>query len=233
MSMDEVSADPNLSQCCACELVRNTVQNGRCEVWCSHDMEQRVLTRLGKDFQVGSQDWNDVTFTGQRIRWMKDAPSGIVHRGYPTKGCWWIGGYPRRTKHEEDLDWFLQCIQDAEAFLDRKIGCSVEHWLQRRTQFHCFYKFSRCDSKAASPTIGDLNAFNMLTRQLKSQSVKLRFWPLTGALRRIGFPDVSYRNNENGSSQRSMTVFWAESRERSQRDGTSYGIQIDSESRKD
>ena len=39
-------------------------------------MEQRVLTRLRKDFQVGSQDWNDVLFTGQRIRWMKDPQSG-------------------------------------------------------------------------------------------------------------------------------------------------------------
>ena len=35
--------------------------------------------RTGKDFQVGSEDWNDVTFTGQRIRWVKDSQSGIVH----------------------------------------------------------------------------------------------------------------------------------------------------------
>ena len=32
------------------------------------EMEQRVLASLRKDFQVGSEDWNDVTFTGQRIR---------------------------------------------------------------------------------------------------------------------------------------------------------------------
>ena len=29
----------------------------------------------GKDFQVGSEDWNDVTLTGQRIRWVKDSQS--------------------------------------------------------------------------------------------------------------------------------------------------------------
>ena len=34
-------------------------------------MEKRVRTRLRKDFQVGSEDWNDVTFSGQRIRWIK------------------------------------------------------------------------------------------------------------------------------------------------------------------
>ena len=32
------------------------------------EMEQRVQARLKKDFQVGSEDWDEVTFTGQRIR---------------------------------------------------------------------------------------------------------------------------------------------------------------------
>ena len=80
--------------------------------------------------------------------------------------------------------------------------------LQSRTQFQGCYKFSRCASKAASPTIGDVKTLNKLARQLKSQPVKLQFWPLTGSLRLIGFPDVSYRNNEDGSSQRDMTVFY-------------------------
>ena len=31
------------------------------------EMEQRVFARLGKDFQGCSEDWNDVTFTAQRI----------------------------------------------------------------------------------------------------------------------------------------------------------------------
>ena len=32
------------------------------------EMEQRILARLKKDFQVRSEDWNDVTFTKQKIR---------------------------------------------------------------------------------------------------------------------------------------------------------------------
>ena len=36
------------------------------------EIEQRILARLRKDFQVDSEYWDDVTFTGQRIRWMKD-----------------------------------------------------------------------------------------------------------------------------------------------------------------
>ena len=98
-----------------------------------------------------------------------------------------------------------------------------KNWLQSRTQFQCCYKLSRCASKAASPTIGDVTALNKLARQLKSQPVKLQFWPLTGPLRIIGFPDASYRNNEEGSSQRDMTVFLPESRERSSKDGMSCG----------
>ena len=37
---------------------------------------KRVLARLTKDFQVGSEDWNDVVFARQRIRWMKDPQLG-------------------------------------------------------------------------------------------------------------------------------------------------------------
>ena len=62
--------------------------------------------------------------------------------------------------------------------------------------------------------------------------MKLQFWPLTGPLEIIGFPDASHGNNEDGSSQRGMTVFLAESRERTTKDGMSYGSLIDYESQK-
>ena len=102
--------------------------------------------------------------------------------------------------------------------------------LQSRTQ--CCCKFCRCASKAASPTIGDVKALTKLTRQLKSQLVKLQFWPLTGPLSIIGFLDASYRNYEDGSTQRGMTVFLAEVRERSSKDVMSCGSLIDCESQK-
>ena len=106
------------------------------------------------------------------------------------------------------------------------------NWLQSRTQFQCCYKFFRGASTAASPTIGDLKALNKLARQLKSQPVKLQFWPLAELLRIIGFPDASYRKNEDGSSQRGIAVFLLGSRERSTNDGMSYGSLIDYESQK-
>ena len=97
------------------------------------------------------------------------------------------------------------------------------NWLQSRTQFECCYKFSRYASKAASPKIGDARALNKLARQLNPQPVKLQFWPRTRLLRRKGFLDASYRNNEDGSSQRGRTVFLAEPRERLSKDGTTCG----------
>ena len=106
------------------------------------------------------------------------------------------------------------------------------NWLQSSTQFQCCYKFSKCVSMAGCPTIDDVKALNKLARQLKSQAVKLQFWPLTGPLRILGFLDASYRINEDGSSQRGVTVFLAESRERSSRDGMTYGSLIDHESQK-
>ena len=41
-----------------------------------NEMEQRVLTRLRNDFQVGSADWSDVAFIGQRFRWTQDSQNG-------------------------------------------------------------------------------------------------------------------------------------------------------------
>ena len=65
--------------------------------------------------------------------------------------------------------------------------------------------------KGSFPTIGDVKALNKQARRLKSHPVKLQFWPLTRRLRMI----ASYQNNENGSSQRGMTMFLAALRERS------------------
>ena len=81
---------------------------------------------------------------------------------------------------------------------------------------------------AASPTVGKVKALNKLARKLKSQPVKLQFWLLIGPLRILGFPDASYLNNEDGSSQECM----AESRDRSSRDGMTYGILVEHESQK-
>ena len=55
---------------------------------------------------------------------------------------------------------------------------------------------------AASPTVDDMKSPNKLARQIKSQSVKLQYWSLIGSLRILGFPDETYRNDDDGSSQR-------------------------------
>ena len=144
-----------------------------------------------------------MTFTGQGTLLTKDTTSGPC------------------IEVSQETTVPLQCIQGTEAFWGRKF------LLQSRTQFQCCYKFSRCASKAPSPTFGDVKALNKLARQLKSQPVKLQFWPLTGPLRIIWFPDDSYRNNEDGSSQRGMTVFLSELRSQSSKDGMSYGSLID------
>ena len=93
-------------------------------------------------------------------------------------------------------------------------------------------QISRCASMVASPTVGDVMSLDKLVRQIMSQRVKLQYWTLTEPLRKLGFPDVSYRNNDDGSSQRGMTVFLAESRERSPRDGMTYGSLFDYECQK-
>ena len=100
------------------------------------------------------------------------------------------------------------------------------NWLQSKTQFQCCCKISRCASMAASPTIGDVKSLNKMARQIKSQPVKLPCSPLIGPLTILGFLEACRRNNDDGSSQRGMTVFLADSRER---DGMAYGSLIDYE----
>ena len=74
------------------------------------------------------------------------------------------------------------------------------NWLQSRTLFQCWYKFSRCASNTASPTICNGQVLNTSWRDNSCRSQwKLQFWPLTRPMRTIGFPDASYRNDEDRS----------------------------------
>ena len=189
------------------------------------ELEQRILARLRKDSHDGSEDWNDVTFTGQRIRWMKDPQSGTSTEVSQEKSIEELEDVPVEKNTKEDL----HCTPTMHT---KYRSLRQINWLQSRTQFQCCYKFSRCASKTASPTIAVVKTLNKLARQLKSQPVKLQFWPLTGQLRIIGFPETSSRNNEDVSSQRGMAVFSAELREHSSMDGMSHGNLVDYERQK-
>ena len=145
------------------------------------DMEQRVLDRFQKDFQVGAEDCNDVLSPWQGIRCMKDPQLGPSFEVSQERAIEELDQIPVEKNIEENI----HCTPTMHAKYWSLLG--QIYWLHSRTQFHCCYKFSRCASRAASPTIGDVKALNKLARQLKSQPVKLQFWPLTGPLIIIGF----------------------------------------------
>ena len=86
-------------------------------------------------------------------------------------------------------------------------------------QCKCCHTSFRCASMAAH---GDVMSLNELARHIKSHPMKLQYWPLAGPLRILGFPDASCRNNDDNSSQRGVTVFLAEWRGRSSRDGMTF-----------
>ena len=71
------------------------------------------------------------------------------------------------------------------------------NWLQSRTQL---------------PTFEDVRASDETVRTIKSIPLSMRFWPLRGKTRIVGYPDASYRNNEDKSSQRAHAIFLAEQR---------------------
>ena len=80
------------------------------------------------------------------------------------------------------------------------------NWLQSWTQFDIGCQFSRRASKAASPTIEDVRAINKTVRTIKSTPLSMRFWPLHGKTRIVGYPDASFRINEDKSSQRAHVI---------------------------
>ena len=187
------------------------------------EFHQRVVECLKRDFQVGSEDINDIMFTGQRIRWTNKGQTGANIR--------------------VDQDLCIDELQEIpiEKNLTDTMACSPQHhtafrsvlgqinWLQSRTQYPFCYRFSRSASCAAAPTYGDLRALNKLVRSVKNEPADLRYWPLKGPMRLIGFPDAAYRNNSDSSSQRGQAIFIAQERTKDQH---TRGSLVDFESHK-
>ena len=99
-------------------------------------------------------------------------------------------------------------------------------WLQSRAQFHIGYQFSRCASRAASPTIADVRAINKTVRTIKSIPPSVRFWALRVKTRIVGFPDASI------ATQRAHVICLAEERDLRKGSFNSRGPLVDYETHK-
>ena len=84
-----------------------------------NEMEQRVLIRLRPDFQVGSEDWNDVTCTGQRIRWIQAPRTGSFIEVGQENAMEESEGSQWNEIHKKTSNAHVQCCQGTEAFWDR------------------------------------------------------------------------------------------------------------------
>ena len=80
--------------------------------------------------------------------------------------------------------------------------------------------------------ITNVRAINTTVRTIKSIPLSMRFWPLRGKTRIVGYPDASYRNNEDKSSQLAHVIFLAEQRDLHQGSSNSRGSLVDYESHK-
>ena len=168
--------------------------------------ESKVLSTLRKNLAVGSEDKNDIMFVGQRIKWKTHDKYGP----YISVGQKLAVDAVEEVKIDKSLKDNIQCNPQLHTAYRSVLG--QLNWLQSRTQVHICYKFSRCASAAASPTIGDVREINKVVRTLKGQYIDGRFWPLKGSQRILGMPDASYRNNSDKSSQRAHVIFLAEDR---------------------
>ena len=189
------------------------------------EFEEKVLAQLRKDYEVGSEDKNDIKFVGQRIRWVKSQTTGQRHIEVSQQ-------LAVDDLHEIVFDKSLKDNVACTPYLhtEYRSVLGMINWLQSRTQFQSCYKFSRAASQQSAPTIADVRAVNKLVRMIKGSPVSLRFWPLRGELRIVGMPDASYKNNEDKSSQRALCIFLAEQRRHDHVD--TRGSLIDYESHK-
>ena len=172
----------------------------------SPEFEKRVLSRIRKDFNVGSEDKNDIMFVGQRIKWKKHDK----HGDFISCDQKLAVDQLEEIKVDKQMKDNVPCSPSMHTAYRSVLG--QLNWLQSRTQCHICYRFSRCASAAASPSIADVREINKTVRTLKSQYIDARFWPIKGPQRIIGMPDASYRNNADKSSQRAHVIFIAEDR---------------------
>ena len=184
-----------------------------------------VVEGLRRDFKVGSEDKNDIMFVGQRIQWID----------YESPGKRYI-----QVDQERKVEELSEIVFDSS--LRDDLACPADfhkqyrsllgqiNWLQSRTQFQACYSFSRCASACAGPTFGDVRTLNKLARKIRHEEVFLKFWPLKGKNRIVGYPDAAFRNNSDKSSQRGQVVFMAEPRQSGKVD--SRGSLVDFESQK-
>ena len=93
------------------------------------EMEQRLLVRLRKNFPAGSEDWNDVTSTGQRLCWTKDPQTGPHIEVSQEKAIEELEEISVERNTKEDLN----CIGAMHTRYSSLLG--QINWLPRRTQF--------------------------------------------------------------------------------------------------
>ena len=125
--------------------------------------DKEVLAKIKRDFQVGSEDTDNVVFIGQRVRWHKNHI--IIDRDTAADKFSAIHIDPVLKDN-------VPCDSQQTAFRSLLVSLS---WLQSRSQFHVAYKFSKAASAAAAPTIGDIRMLNKVVRTVRAQPMRFHF----------------------------------------------------------
>ncbi|CAE7578370.1 unnamed protein product [Symbiodinium sp. CCMP2592] len=127
------------------------------------------LKKIQEHFTVGHEDKNDFTFIGQRVLWVLDAQGKKKYISIDQK------------LYVSELEEIVipKHLKDADA-CDKELSTLLGsiNWLQSRAQFQACYQFSRLASASAAPTVGHCKELNKLCRQIRSEKVELRVWPL-------------------------------------------------------
>ena len=148
-----------------------------------NEMQQRVLTRLRKDFQVGSEDWNDVAFTGTKNSLDKKIPiTGRTLKSTITRPLrsWMKSLWNENTMEDVHCTPSTHTRYRSLSGTD-KLATELGHSSNAVTNSPDVLRWQPLHQLAM------LSASTNWRDHIKSQPVKLQYWPLIGPLRVLGF----------------------------------------------
>ena len=131
---------------------------------------ENAVASIKMDYQIRSEDINNVLFVGQGVCWKTEDQDLFIQVDQ--------GRSIELGENEFDNSLLDSVCCSAALHYQYRSVLGPVNWLQSRTQYKACYRFSRCASAAAGPTVADVRALSKLVRSIRSEPCVLKYWPL-------------------------------------------------------
>ena len=112
-------------------------------------MYQCAISSIQKDLPIGSEATNGVLCVGQKVCWTTEGSNTFIQ--VDQERCIEELGEFEFDKSLPDTDYCSAALHSQYRSVLGQVN-----WLQSRTQYQACYRFSRCASASAGPTLADV-----------------------------------------------------------------------------